>query len=364
VIQSRRRLGRSDLGITAVGLGTWAIGGQGTEGYGPQNDDDSVAAIHRAVQAGVNWIDTAAQYGLGHSEETVGRALAEMAPGDRPLVFTKCGLVPDPQRPFDRPKRILTPQSMRRELEASLRRLGVERIDLYQVHRPDETGTPMADSWGEMGRFIEEGKVRAAGVSNFELDELDAYEAIRHIDSLQPPFSLVHRSAAQQIAWCARHDVGVIAYGPMGAGLLTDEFSAERVGALPSDDWRRTDAEFQGERLQRNLELRDALRPIARRHQTPLSAVAIAWVLAWPGVTGAIAGARRAAQVDDWVRAAEIQLSTEDLREVSASIERTGAGAGPVEAVGIGNPDSITQRRRGTRGSARRGDPVGERRAD
>jgi aryl-alcohol dehydrogenase-like predicted oxidoreductase len=327
-------LGHADLSITAVGLGTWAIGGPGTEGYGSQNDDDSVAAIHRAVQAGVNWIDTAPIYGLGHSEEVVGRALAEIDPADRPLVFTKCGLVPDPQRPSDRPRRSLRPESMRRELETSLRRLGVDRIDLYQVHRPDETGTPVEDSWGEIGRLIEEGKVRAAGVSNFELVELEAYEAIRHIDSLQPPFSLLNRDAAEQIEWCARHGVGVLAYSPMGSGLLTDTFSADRVKALPPDDWRRQDSEFRGERLARNLALRDALRPIALRHEAPLSAVAIAWVLAWPGVTGAIAGARRAAQVDDWVKALGIQLSAEDLRQISAAIERTGGGTGPARAPG------------------------------
>ena len=329
---SRRYLGGSGLEITAVGLGTWAIGGQGTEGYGKQDDADSLTAIHRAVGVGVNWIDTAPIYGLGHSEEVVGRALAEMPLADRPLVFTKCGLVPDPDRPSAKPRRILAPASMRRELEGSLRRLSVDRIDLYQVHRPDETGTAVEDSWGEMGRFIEEGKVRAAGVSNFRLDELEAYEAIRHIDSLQPPFSLVNREAAEQIAWCARRGVGVIAYSPMGSGLLTEGFSAERVAALPADDWRREDPEFRGERLSNNLELRDRLRPIASRRRVPLPAVALAWVLAWPGVTGAIAGARRAAQVDDWAKALETRLSQEDLDEIETAIHDTGAGKGPERA--------------------------------
>jgi aryl-alcohol dehydrogenase-like predicted oxidoreductase len=324
-----RQLGGSGLAITALGLGSWAIGGAGSEGYGRQDDQDSLASIHRAVRIGINWIDTAPIYGLGHSEEIVGRALAQMAPADRPYVFTKCGLIPDPSRPNDRPRRILTPESMRRELESSLRRLGVERIDLYQAHRPDEIGTPVEDSWGEMGRFIEEGKIRAAGVSNFQLHELEAYEAIRHIDSLQPPFSLVHRDAAELIAWCAAKGVGIIAYSPMASGLMTDGFSAQRAASLPSDDWRHDDVEYQGVRLARNLELRDALRPIARRHQAPVAAVAVAWVLAWPGVTGAIVGARRASQVDDWARALDIQLTDQDLTEISAAIARTGAGTGP-----------------------------------
>jgi aryl-alcohol dehydrogenase-like predicted oxidoreductase len=326
-----RRLGRSGIDVTLVGLGTWAIGGSGTEGYGPQDDAASVATVHRAVASGVNWIDTAPVYGLGHSEEIVGRALASIPASERPLVFTKCGLIPDPDRPYDRPRRILTPASMRRELETSLRRLGVERIDLYQCHRPDETGTPVEDSWGEMGRFIEEGKVRAAGVSNFEVRELEVYEAIRHIDSLQPPFSLVRRAAAEQIAWCRTHDIGVLAYGPMSAGLLSDKFSEARVATLPDDDWRRSDPEFQGERLRRNLDLRDALAALARRAGTSTAAIAIAWVLAWPGVSAAIAGARRPDQVGGWLDAARVQLSPDDLADVTAAIETTGAGSGPSE---------------------------------
>ena len=329
---SRYQLGRSDLRITRVGLGTWAIGGPGTEGYGTQSDDDSVAAIRRAVEAGVNWLDTAPIYGLGHSEEVVGRALAEMSLADRPLVFTKCGLIPDPDRPSGKPTRMLRPDSIRHELEMSLRRLGIDRIDLYQVHRPDETGIPVEESWGEIGRLIDEGKVRAAGVSNFKLDELEAYEAIRHIDSLQPPFSLINRDAAEQIEWCAARDIGVLAYSPMGSGLLTDTFTADRVDKMPLDDWRREDGEFQGNRLARNLDLRDALRPIARKHGASVSAVAIAWVLAWHGITGAIAGARRPSQVDDWIKALEIQLTHEDLEAISFEIERTGGGIGPARS--------------------------------
>lgn len=328
----RRGLGRSGLRITTVGLGTWAIGGPGTEGYGPQDDADSIATIHRAVAAGVNWIDTAPIYGLGHSEEVVGRALASLPVSDRPLVFTKCGLIPDPDRPYDRPRRMLTPVSMRSELEASLTRLGVDCIDLYQCHRPDETGTPVEDSWGEMGRFIEEGKVRAAGVSNFDVQELESYEAIRHIDSLQPPFSLVHRAAAVQIAWCRSHDVGVLAYGPMAAGLMSDTFTETRAAALPNDDWRRLDPQFQGDRLRRNLALRDALVPLARQHAMSTAAIAIAWVLAWPGATAAIVGARRPEQVDGWSGAGHLELSPAEIATVAAAIEGTGAGTGPVVA--------------------------------
>lgn len=325
-----RRLGRSALDITLVGLGTWALGGAGTEGYGTQDDADSIATIRHAVAAGINWIDTAPVYGLGHAEEVVGRALAGIPRAERPLVFTKCGLIPHPGRPYDRPQRILAPASMRRELEGSLRRLGVERIDLYQCHRPDETGTPVEDSWGEMGRFIEEGKVRFAGVSNFEVHELEAYEAIRHVESLQPPFSLVRREAAEQIAWCRAHEVGVLAYGPMAAGLLSETFTSGRAAALPEDDWRRSDPAFQGERLTRNLELRDTLVPIARGRGTTTAAIAIVWALAWPGVTAAIVGARRPEQVDGWLQAARMSLPVGDRAAIRAALARTRAGSGPI----------------------------------
>lgn len=318
---NRRQLGSSGLDVTVLGLGTWGLAGGGTEGYGPQRDSDSIATIQHAVARGISWIDTAPIYGLGHAEEVVGQALRAIPASSRPLIFTKCGLIPDPARPYDRPRRVLDPQSMRRELEGSLRRLGVPTIDLYQVHRPDETGIPIEDSWGEMGRFIEEGKIKAAGVSNFTVAELEAYEAIRHIDSLQPKFSLIHRDAADLISWCRAHGTGVLAYGPMAAGLLTDGFSAERVAALPDDDWRKADPFFSGPLLRHSLALRDALVPLAHRHSTTVAAVALAWVLAWPGVTAAIAGARRPGQIDDWIDAASIELLPEDLDAVNAAIE-------------------------------------------
>jgi aryl-alcohol dehydrogenase-like predicted oxidoreductase len=289
--------------------------------------------MRHALEAGVNWIDTAAVYGLGHSEKVVGQLLRDLPAADRPYVFTKCGLVWNEHKPMSSPHRVLTPESIRSECEASLQRLGVERIDLYQFHWPDGNGTPVEDSWGEMGKLIEEGKVRAAGVSNFDVRLLERCEAIRHVDSLQPPFSLINRAAGEkEIPWCASHGAGVICYSPMQSGLLTESFTAERVDGLPPDDWRRRSPDFQQPNLGRNLALRDALRPIAKRHGTSVSAVAIAWTLAWPGVTGAIVGARTPAQVDGWIGAASLTLTEQDLGEIASSIRRTKAGAGPAEA--------------------------------
>src|SRR3989442_4199202 len=236
-----RPLGSSGSDITTVGFGAWAIGGGGwAYGWGPQDDADSLAAMRRALELGINWIDTAAVYGLGHSEEVVGRLLRKLPAGERPLVFTKCGLVWDERDPMAEARRVLRPDSIRKECEASLRRLGVERIDLYQFHRPDETGTPVEDSWHTMVRLVEEGKVRAAGVSNFDVPLLERCEAIRHVDSLQPPFSLIRREAApHEIPWCAGHATGVIVYSPIQPRPLTDSFTAAPVSALPHDDSRR-----------------------------------------------------------------------------------------------------------------------------
>ena len=326
-----RPLGSSGLEITTVGLGAWAMGGGGWAfGWGPQDDGDSLATMRHGLELGMNWIDTAAAYGLGHSEEVVGRLLRELPPSERPLIFTKCGIIWGERDRMALPQRVLKPESIRRDCDASLRRLGVERIDLYQFHRPDETGTAMEDSWATMVKLVEEGKVRAAGVSNFNAPLLDRCEAIRHVDSLQPPFSLIHRAAgAGEIPWCANHHTGVICYSPMQSGLLTDSFAAERVGKLAADDWRRRGPDFQPPNLNRNLALRDALRPIAERHGASVSSVAIAWTLSWPGVTGAIVGARTPAQVDGWIRAASLKLSREDLAEIAEAIVRTEAGDGP-----------------------------------
>ena len=328
-----RPLGTSGLHLTTVGFGAWAAGGgQWAFGWGPQDDDESLDAMRRALALGVNWIDTAAVYGLGHSEELIGRLLRDLRGADRPYVFTKGGLVWNERDRMAAPVQTLSPESIRTEVEASLRRLGVERIDLYQFHWPDAVGTPIEDSWATLVELVEQGKVRAAGVSNFDVGLLERCEAIRHVDSLQPPFSLIRREVAgREIPWCAEHGTGVIAYSPMQSGLLTDRFDAARVTGLAPDDWRRRSAEFRPPRLDRNLALRDALRPIARRHGTTASAVAVAWTLAWPGVTGAIVGARSARQVEGWIGAAALRLSTEDLDEIAAAIERTGAGAGPVK---------------------------------
>jgi aryl-alcohol dehydrogenase-like predicted oxidoreductase len=326
-----RPLGSSGFQITTVGFGSWAVGGGGwSYGWGPQDDAESIATMRRALELGINWIDTAAVYGLGHSEEVVGKLLRDIPAPQRPLIFTKCGLIWDANNPMEVAKRVLKPDSIRRECEASLRRLGVERIDLYQFHRPDETGTPVEDSWAVMVKLIEEGKIRAAGVSNFTVDLLERCEAVRHVDSLQPPFSMINRNAGEKLLpWCKAQNTGVICYSPMQSGILTERFSAERVSQLASDDWRPRAAEFQEPKLSRNIQLRDALKPIAARYGASVSALAIAWTLAWPGVTGAIVGARTPAQVDGWIQAATLQLTPDDMAEIAAAIARTGAGNGP-----------------------------------
>ncbi|MGH8527894.1 MAG: aldo/keto reductase, partial [Gammaproteobacteria bacterium] len=265
----------------------------------------------------------------GHSEEVVRRVLAGIPLNERPLVFTKGGLLWDDEDRMKPPLRSLKPESIRRECEASLRRLGVERIDLYQYHWPDPD-TAVEDSWGEMIRLIEEGKVRAGGVSNFDVSLLERCEKLRHVDSLQPPFSMINRDvAASELPWCADHGTGVIVYSPMQSGLLTDSFDVGRVATLAPDDWRRRADEFQEPNFGRNLALRDALRPIAKRHGTTVSAIAVAWTLAWPGVSGAIVGARSPAQIDGWVDAAQLILT--NVKEIADAIGSTGAGTGPTE---------------------------------
>ncbi|MGC1106081.1 MAG: aldo/keto reductase [Candidatus Acidiferrales bacterium] len=329
----KRTLGLSSLEITTVGFGTWAIGGgDWAFSWGPQDDAQSLKAMRHAIELGINWIDTAAVYGLGHSEELVGKFLHELSPSERPLVFTKCGVVWDNAKRMEPGKRLLTPDSIRRECEASLHRLGVERIDLYQFHWPDEGGTRLEDSWATMSQLISEGKVHVAGVCNFDAALMERCEPIHHVDSLQPPFSLIRREVAEkEIPWCARHKTGVICYSPMQSGLLTESFSADRMAKMSKDDWRRRSEEFQQPKLGKNLSLRDALRPIAQRHNASVSEVAVAWTLAWPGVTGAIVGARSPEQVDGWIRAATLQLTSADLDQIAAALERTGAGEGPAQ---------------------------------
>jgi len=327
----RRQLGRGGPAITHVGFGAWAIGGGGYAfGWGSQDDNASISAIHHAIELGVNWIDTAAIYGLGRSEEVVGQAVAALPTPERPLVFTKCGMVWAPEQPTAFPRRLLAPESIRRECEASLARLGVEVIDLYQFHWPDDTGVPVEESWGAMLRLREEGKVRWCGVSNFDVALLERCERVGHVDSLQPRFSLIDRGAAAELLpWCKVHGTGVIAYSPMQSGLLTDSFSAERVAAMDADDWRLESSDFTSPRLERNLALRDALRPVAARHGVPVAAVAVAWVLSFDGLTGAIVGARSPAQVEGWFPATRLTLIAADLEEIAAAVGRTGAGSGP-----------------------------------
>lgn len=315
----RRPLGRDGPPITLVGLGTWAIGGAGwAGGWGHQDDRDSVLTIRQAVASGIDWIDTAAAYGLGHSEEVVARALRDIPRASRPLVFTKCGRRWDPADRTAPLHTDLRPASIREECEASLRRLGADTIDLYQVHHPgDTTGTPLEESWGEMARLREEGKVRLIGASNFDLDQLGRCEAIAHIDSLQPPLSLVNQAALRElIPWCAEHGTGVIVYSPMRGGLLTERMTVERAAALPDDDIRSRNPDFHPPRLERNLAIRDSLVPVAARHGVSVGAIAVAWVLAQPGVTAAIVGGRQPEQVEDWLPAAGLRLSPQDLAAI------------------------------------------------
>ncbi len=327
-----RALGTTGMQITRVGFGAWAIGGGGWSfAWGSQDDDESIAAMRHAVERGVNWIDTAAVYGLGHSEELVGRLLRDYPASDRPYVFTKCGLVWDEQRPMVQSLRIGEPSSLRREVEQSLTRLGVEQIDLYQMHWPAEDGTPLEVYWQTLLDLKTEGKVRAVGLSNHKVDRLEAAERLGHVDTLQPPFSPIRRDALDaELPWCRARGTGVIVYSPMQSGLLTGSFSEARAAALGTDDWRSRSPEFQSPRLQNNLALADALRPIAARHGTTVGAVAVAWTLAAPGVTGAIVGARNPAQVGGWIDAGRLELTPQDLAEVGSAIARTGAGTGPV----------------------------------
>jgi aryl-alcohol dehydrogenase-like predicted oxidoreductase len=306
------------------------VGGDWAVGWGHQDDRESIAAIRHAVESGVNWIDTAAIYGLGHAEEVVAEALSVFPAGDRPFVFTKCGLIGDTADRNAQPKQIGTEASLRAEVEASLTRLRVERIDLYQMHWPPKDGTPIEAYWGTLLELKRQGKVRAVGLSNHKVAQLEAAEAVGHVDTLQPPFSAIKReTAVAELPWCAAHGTGVIVYSPMQAGLLTGAFSAARVAALEKNDWRSRNAEFQGEALARNLAVADAMAAVARARGTSTAAVAVAWTLAWPGVTAAIVGARKPAQVDGWIDAATLTLTAEEMARIGAVISREGAGAGP-----------------------------------
>ena len=306
-----KQLGNSDLSITPVGFGAWAIGGSGWEfGWGEQDDKTSVAAIHRALELGINWIDTAAVYGMGHSEQIVALALRTW-PGRRPYVFTKCGLRWDEQGYVHRN---LKADSIRRECEDSLRRLNVEVIDLYQIHWPTED---LEEGWGAMAQLQKEGKVRWIGVSNFNVEEMRRAQVIAPITSLQPPYSLVRREVEQEtLPYCRSEGLGVIVYSPMASGLLTGAMTRERAAKLPDSDWRSRDVEFHEPRLSKNLALVERLREIGERHRRPPGQIAIAWVLQNPAVTGAIVGARNAKQVEGNVGAAKLRLTDEEIATI------------------------------------------------
>ena len=315
-----RKFGRTGLDITRIGFGSWAVGGTGWfGGWGSQDDQDSIAAIHRAVENGVNWIDTAAVYGLGHSEEVVAEALKGVSGNDRPHVFTKCELVWDEEGNVSNS---LKADSVKRECEDSLRRLNVEAIDLYQIHwpNPDED---VEEGWQAMADLKQEGKVRHIGVSNFGVGQLKRAEAIAPVETLQPPYSMLNRGVEDDVLpYCRENDIGVINYSPMFSGLLTGKMDKQRAENLPSDDWRSRHEQFQEPNLSRNLELVEALREIGEAHggRAP-GEVAIAWTLRNPAITAAIVGGRKPDQVDGVVGAADLELDDSELSRIESYLQ-------------------------------------------
>ena len=317
-----RTLGNSDLQLTSIGFGAWAIGGGNWEfAWGPQDDNESIAAIHRALDRGINWIDTAAIYGLGHSEEVVARAVKSWS-GPRPLVFTKCSMRWKANRSI---YRSLTAKSLTQELDSSLRRLGVEVIDLYQIHWPNPE-EEIEEGWETLARFKQQGKVRWIGVSNFSVDQMKRAQAIAPITSLQPPYSMLRRAIeAEVLPFCQANNIGVINYSPMVSGLLTGAMTAERVAAFPADDWRRKAAEFNEPKLTRNLRLVELLRAIGSEHGVSAGVVAVAWTLHNPAITAAIVGGRSAAQVDGLAPALEFRLTEPEFQRIQQSLADNGA---------------------------------------
>ena len=307
-----RVLGNSDLRLTPIGYGAWAIGGGNWEfGWGAQDDNESLRTIERALDAGINWIDTAAIYGLGHSEEVVGKALKHRH--EKPYVFTKCSMRWSPDRKI---YRSLKGGSLQEEVEDSLRRLGVDTIDLYQVHWPNPEDE-IEEGWEMMAKFQQQGKVRYIGVSNFSVEQMKRVQKIAPITSLQPPYSLLNRKVEEEILpFCRQNNIGVINYSPMVSGLLTGKMSAERIRNLPEDDWRRRNANFQSPKLERNLQLAELLKEIGREHGVEAGVVAIAWTLRNPAITAAIVGARRPDQVDGVLPAATFRLSDDEAKRI------------------------------------------------
>jgi len=315
-----RKLGNSDLHITRVGFGAWAIGGSGWQfAWGSQDDSESIAAIHRALELGVNWIDTAAVYGLGHSEEVVGRALKEWR-GSRPYFFTKCGLRGDANGEV---RKVLSAASIRGEVEDSLRRLSLDVIDLCQIHWPPDPDSPeLEEGWSMLADLKREGKVRWIGVSNFNVQQLQRAQAIAPVTSLQPRYSLVHREIENEILpFCLSEGIGVIVYSPMASGLLTGAMTRERAARLPKDDWRRGHPDFTEPNLSYNLALVERMREIAKGHNRSVGEVAIAWTLRHSAVTGAIVGARNARQAEGVMRTDELRLTENEVNEIEAFAE-------------------------------------------
>lgn len=310
-----KKLGNSDLAISPIGFGAWAIGGDWKFGWGTQDDVASIAAIHRALELRINWIDTAAVYGLGHSEEVVSRALDTWS-GPRPYLFTKCGMIWNDKGEISYSLRA---DSIRRECEASLRRLKVDMIDLYQIHWTADDLNETIEGWETLAALQKEGKVRWIGVSNASIEEMQKLQSIAPITSLQPPYSLIRRDIeSAQLPWCQKENVGVIVYSPMASGLLTGAMTRERIVSLPQNDWRAKHEQFQEPKLSKNLKLVERLRVVGNRHGRSPGEVAIAWTLRQPAVTGAIVGARNAEQIDGIIGAMDFRLNPEEIMEIES----------------------------------------------
>jgi aryl-alcohol dehydrogenase-like predicted oxidoreductase len=312
------KLGNSDLQITRVGFGAWAIGGSWRWGWGAQDDGDSIAAIHKAIDLGVNWIDTAAVYGLGHSEEVVGKAVKGLS--TKPYIFTKCGLCWDEndnasREAFNR----LKADSVRREAENSLRRLGVDAIDLYQIHWPNPNAD-IEEAWAEMAKLKAEGKARWIGVSNHSVKQMERLARIAPVTSLQPPYSFINRAVeADILPYCAKNNIGTIVYSPMGSGILTGKMTPERIASLPEDDWRKHDYNYTEPQLSRNLKIVEAMKAVAERRGVPTAQVAIVWALRNEAVTAAIVGMRNPKQAEETVGAAWLELGESEVAELEKS---------------------------------------------
>lgn len=311
-----RQFGKTDMQITPIGLGAWAMGGGNWAfGWGEQDDTKSIATIKHALSLGINWIDTAAVYGLGHSEEIVGKAIKGR---ERPYIFTKCSRVWDEQGKIGRS---LKAASIRRELEASLKRLDVEYVDLYQIHWPDPE-EDIEEGWSTLVRLKEEGKARHIGVSNFNVEQMQRIERIAPVETLQPPYSLIHQDAEKDILpYCQEHNIGVIVYSPMMSGLLSGTMTADRIKKMPEDDWRKRDAEFQEPRLSRNLALQALLSDIAYPHNVSAGVAAVAWTLQNPAVTGAIVGSRDPLQIEELVPAAEFRFTESEMKQLNKFLQ-------------------------------------------